>query len=115
MYLCIVKKKQDIYKTFYTQNQQVMSRFVTISVTPIYNAETGRIYVMHPTSFTITVPARLSKRAMADKGRILHSLRYFVRFEGFTNHLLGKLCFYIFIKDKSNGHSYKTCFTFKSI
>lgn len=89
-----------------------MSRIITISVTPIYHTDNGRAVSMYTTSYTIDVPSRLNKRAMAHNGTLLRSLRYFARFEGFSAHLLGKLCFSVTIKEISNGQLYSTCITF---
>lgn len=88
-----------------------MARFVKILVTPIYHCDSGRTRCMPSEIFHLHVPLRLSKRYMADNGRILRSLRYFSRFNGFSKHLLGKILFRITITEKSNNHSYSTSFT----
>lgn len=89
-----------------------MSRIVTIKVSSFYHTASGRTIPMRSEAFPLRVSSDITKRDMADNGRILQSLRYFSRFRGFSNHLLHKICYRITIVEASNNQSYTTCFTF---
>lgn len=85
-----------------------MSRIVTIKVTPIYHFDSGRTRCMSSYISHVAVPPSLSKRYLAYNGRILRSLHYFSRFEGFSTRLVDKICFRLELIEQSNHQSYVT-------